>query len=580
MRRIDPGMLAMLLVLSNAPHRAFAQDYASAVAGVVRDIRGVPQLGALVQLLGVDSLVVAATYTDDHGRYTIFTAKPGRYQLRTSATFLLPAVKHNLRLVAGSRTLADVTLNSLFDVGTWLPVQRRSTAEPADDWRWTMRSSAERPLLRLAHTEDENGSSSSAGAQASAGMEETPGNAIRAEWTTLIGSSGVLDSGVRQTLQIEQRRADGRITTVQATLGASPAGGVGGEMAPAFAARAGFETDDPVLQREFRAVASVRTDSSVDGAGGHGFEALSLATGEKIELGDVVTIDAGTLLSAERLLASRISSAPFLRVAVHPVSDLTLMYRYAGSKTLQSLSDTDKNRLEYSPLSDTQGRPLGNTVSHQEFAIARTSGRDVATLAVYRDAFVAGAVEGGGATHAERVAGLPITLNTANGAFLLTLPGYTARGMMGSYKRVLTPALRVSLQADYGTTLALKEGTGAVPLTAVAKDVMSCTRLGVTGELTGTVSRSQTEFQVRYHWQPKTTLNLVNAFDLPEEQAYASVLLKQHLWSGWQLRNVSAILEATNLLAEGYQPGVGSDGKTLFLAQVPRALQAGLTLSF
>ena len=579
MRRIDPGMLGILLVLSAAPYRASAQDHA-AVAGVVRDVRGVPQLGALVELLGLDSLVVASTYTDDHGRYMIFTAKPGRYQLRTSATFLLPAVKHNLRLMAGSRTLADVTLNNLFDVGTWLPMERRSSVEPADDWRWAMRSSAERPLLRLAHKETDNESSSSTGTQVAGAIESSDGTAMRAESTTLVGSAGVLASGVRETLDLEQRRADGRVATLQATFGDSAAGHAGGEVGPTLGVKTGFERNDAVLQRDFRAVVSASTDPSVDGVGGHGFEALSLATGERIELGDVVTIDAGTLLSAERLLASRVSSSPFLRIAVHPLSDLTLMYRYAGSRTLQSLSDMNKDRLEDSPLSDTQGRPLGSTASHQEFALARTSGRDVATVAVYRDVFVAAAVEGGGASRAASVADLPVTLNTADGAFLLTLPGYTARGVTASYTRVLTPALRASVQADYGTTLALEKGSDAVALATVANDVRSCARLGMTGELSGVISPSHTEFQVRYRWQPRSTLDLVNAFHVPDEQAYASLLLKQRLWSGRQLRNVSAVLEATNLLAEGYQPVVGSDGETLFLAQVPRALQAGLTLSF
>jgi hypothetical protein len=36
----------------------------------------------------------------------------------------------------------------------------------------------------------------------------------------------------------------------------------------------------------------------------------------------------------------------------------------------------------------------------------------------------------------------------------------------------------------------------------------------------------------------------------------------------------------TNLLAQGYQPFLSADGHTLFLAQSPRTIQAGLSFTF
>jgi hypothetical protein len=33
-------------------------------------------------------------------------------------------------------------------VRAWLPIERRSADEPDDDWKWTLRSTANRPLLR------------------------------------------------------------------------------------------------------------------------------------------------------------------------------------------------------------------------------------------------------------------------------------------------------------------------------------------------------------------------------------------------------------------------------------------------
>ncbi len=46
---------------------------------VVRDSAGVPQIGAVVQLLRPDLSVIASVYTDARGRFTIPSVLPGRY---------------------------------------------------------------------------------------------------------------------------------------------------------------------------------------------------------------------------------------------------------------------------------------------------------------------------------------------------------------------------------------------------------------------------------------------------------------------------------------------------------------------
>ena len=48
----------------------------------------------------------------------------------------------------------NLTLNTLFESATWLPAERRKADEPGDDWKWTLRSAANRPILRLAEDGD------------------------------------------------------------------------------------------------------------------------------------------------------------------------------------------------------------------------------------------------------------------------------------------------------------------------------------------------------------------------------------------------------------------------------------------
>jgi len=129
------------------------------LSGVVRDGRGEPQPDVVVQLLAAngnnsfDSMMHAAVaFTDGHGRYAFARVLPGEYAVRATAALYLPAVRDNLRLAAGTRTVVNMTLTTLFEASEWLPAERRRADEPSDDWKWTLRSTASRPLLRLAGT--------------------------------------------------------------------------------------------------------------------------------------------------------------------------------------------------------------------------------------------------------------------------------------------------------------------------------------------------------------------------------------------------------------------------------------------
>jgi hypothetical protein len=142
------------------------QSYAAAtmdamISGTVRDVQGTPQMGALVQLLRADTTTVATALSDDHGRYIIPGVAPGHYQIRATAAFFAPLLRDNVRLHSGVQSVVNLTLSALFEADNWLPAQRKRADEPVDDWKWTLRSTASRPLLRLVDPEESGGVSSS-----------------------------------------------------------------------------------------------------------------------------------------------------------------------------------------------------------------------------------------------------------------------------------------------------------------------------------------------------------------------------------------------------------------------------------
>ena len=61
-------------------------------------------------------------------------------------TTFLPSLRENVRV--RTNTVVNLTLNTLYEVMQWLPAEPRRVNASKDDWEWTLRSAANRPLLR------------------------------------------------------------------------------------------------------------------------------------------------------------------------------------------------------------------------------------------------------------------------------------------------------------------------------------------------------------------------------------------------------------------------------------------------
>ncbi len=130
---------------SLASAHAFGAAPAS-VSGLVRDSSGVPQIGAVVQLLRPDLSVITVVYTTSKGNYTFSNVLPGHYAVKAMGTSFLPSLRENVRV--RTNTVVNLTLNTLYEVMQWLPAEPRAANASKDDWAWTLRSAANRPLLR------------------------------------------------------------------------------------------------------------------------------------------------------------------------------------------------------------------------------------------------------------------------------------------------------------------------------------------------------------------------------------------------------------------------------------------------
>jgi hypothetical protein len=138
------------------------------------------------------------------------------------------------------------------------------------------------------------------------------------------------------------------------------------------------------------------------------------------------------------------------------------------------------------------------------------------------------------------------------------------------------------LALDYSNGAALSSGEGALTtLPNVATDLKPVVSQSVTVAVKGRVIHSGTKVRASYRWQPERLVTAVNPYAAFGDQAYLSFYVRQPIHCGSLLPpGLEATVDVTNLLAQGYRPFLSNDGQTLFLAQSPRTIQAGLAFSF
>jgi hypothetical protein len=548
----------------------FAAPGGAIVSGTVRDVHGTPQMGALVQLLRVDMTPAATAFSDDHGRYIIATVLPGKYELRATAAFFVPLLRNNVRLQPGVQSIVNLTLSAMFEADNWLPAQRRRADEPVDDWKWTLRSTANRPLLRLV---DEDGASVSSSAE----------HAHRVESQGLVlvtnGDGAFGDGGMHQALVLDRSMEDGDGAIMRADVGDSQSPYVQG---PSVDVITGYERRSALmfpLGGSTRLVGSFQSHPELtNGTSTEGFQVLRLASTRQMAMGDMVMIDAGTLMEAERLQALRLGMMPFVRVTARPSGTVIVEYRYATGRELQSSDDLDRLKPAIAAAADANGRPLSSRGRHQEVSVSRKLGDRVLSASAFSDKIAYGAIGGSGLMDRATLQLAGVIADPTTETFEIAAPGYSGRGLSLAVMQPITPALSAWVEYDLGTAL---RSNGNLVLTDLVSGLEPHMAGAASVALRGKILRTGTSLRAEYRWQPLRTLTQVNAYNAAPEEAYLSFYVRQRVWAGRFLpRGMDAVVEATNLLQQGYQPAIAPDGQTLVLAQVPRAIQGGLAFNF
>jgi hypothetical protein len=308
-----------------------------------------------------------------------------------------------------------------------------------------------------------------------------------------------------------------------------------------------------------------------------GMQTMRMSSAEKMQLGDSVDVEAGGTVYAIRTAGTALTAQPFLNVTVHPGEVWAVRYRLATSRDVQEFDGLDSIAAELPVAAACGARMCTESGTHQEIALSRRAGGGLLQAAVYHDAIARTSIAGTGATSAAELAGSGasgVVVDTATGSFRMLGAGTTANGVSLTLSEPLTEGLWAALEFVSGEAL----GTGSEPGPA---GLQATSAEAATVAVKGRVLRTGTKLRAAYRWQPRRLATAVGPYDAFSDRAFLSFTLRQAVrWGDRLPAGLEATIDVNNLLAEGYEPYLSADGRTLFLAQTPRTIQGGLSLTF
>jgi hypothetical protein len=523
----------------------------------VRDSAGVPQIGATVQLLRSDLSVVAAVYTSSKGTYTFSNVLPGHYAVKAMGTSYLPSLRENVRV--RTNTVVNLTLNTLYEVMQWLPAQPRAATASKDDWAWTLRSAANRPLLRwledgpLVVVSDREGARPKLKARLMATGQE--------------GTFG--ESGERFTASVENTPSNSR--ELLARVDFAPDTNAGMESMLGFRQDLGFAGS-------VQSMAAVSIHPEIESADGAGVNEASLSSSQVMNLGDEFQVEAGAQQVFARLNQNSpntvLAALPFATVAWRS-GDSTVRYRMASAPT--GIHDESEAPYYLPQLSFRDGQLALERGMHHEIGWERRTDDYGMTFLVYADQLENPVIEAAGNPS---MTAHGVLIDRRTGLMHAAGHDYSSAGVVAAVDRRLPGGHRVRVSYANGNALVMPAATRATALAQVFNAARPRRTQTYSISLSGTLDGTGTRWRASYRWQPAETVTPVAAYSAETIEPYLNMHIRQPIRMHRDGMSVEAIVDVRNLLAQGYRPFVLNDGSLLVFAQVQRSIGGGVAFTF
>ena len=543
---------------------AWAADRPSAISGYVRDSSGIPQMGAVVEIVGTAARTLTV-FTDGAGFYYASDLIPGLYCVKVSAPSFLPAWRDKIGLHPGASTHLNITLNTLLNALRVGPV--RGAADD-DDWKWTLRSVANRPVLRVF---DDPGSVASA--------EQKQDHDLKASLSFLAGSeAGGYGSGSDMSTGFSVERSIFSVDRVGLS------GNVGyGDGLPVAVLRGKYshvlqDGSGPSLGVTARRFAP--SDPNLHNAS---LQAMAFSAADDFAMGEVLELKFGSELQTIQFLGRVTAFRPYASVNAHLSPNTVVGYAYSttrpSTRAEKGFDSTPADLSEADPrISVANFSTQLESAHHQELNLSHHAGNYNMQVAVFSDQVKNTALLGTGEVTA---AGGFLLPDVNSGTFTYAGDNLNAQGLRVVLQRKFNSDLSATLDYAYGGVLDLAKPD--VELQNAAQWIGTQRRHAVAAKLSGTLPRTHTRWITSYRWVSGQSLTPVDSFNASPGQTdpYLNLFIRQPVPTlGFLPAHMEAIIDVRNLLAQGYVPVIGQDGQTVYLVQSARSVRAGVTITF
>jgi hypothetical protein len=560
-----------------------------AISGYVRDGSGAPQMGAAVEILG-SAAEALRVFTDDHGFYSVASLLPGTYSVKVSAPSFLPSLREKIGVHAGAKMMVNVTLTTLFEAIQLVPL--RGAADD-DDWKWTLRSVANRPILRVL----QDGTTVVAQSGESADDHNLKGTV-----SLLAGSPGQgfgSPSDMTAGFAVQRSLLSSGVLRLNGNVGYDS----DGSGVPSAVLRTTYTNRFNGVFEPSLAISALRLNSPDQNAmPDASLQALSVTSSDRVVFGDKVEMKLGSELQTIQFMGRVNAFKPFGSVDVHLTPNTVFEYQYAsalpnpgledhlgvGDQSGDDRSGGDGFESASADLSETAPRmsitnfsPAVEKAHHQEVSLSQRIGKNSMQVALYADSVSDPVLTGVGAMAPGEmmVESGEILPDIYSGTFSYQGNNFATRGVRVVLQRKLLSDLTATLDYSYGGVLDLSRPD--VQLQDAREWIHAEQRQAVAAKLSGRVPKTKTRWIASYRYAGRS-LTPVDEFNTSPGQAdpYLDFCIRQPIPASFLAGHMEVLMDLRNLLAQGYVPVMGRDGRTLYLVQSARSARGGVAFSF
>jgi hypothetical protein len=529
------------------------------VTGTVRDAAGIQQIGVLVQLLSPNHSVQAAAYTDANGNFEIQAMTAGVFEVRATAAMYLPALAQNIAVKMGSHTVVNLTLNTLTEALQWLPAHPRTASDPADDWKWTLRSPANRPILRML----DDGIAVTATAPADSG--KSAHQAVHASASVMSRTSEFAASGVHQVVTLGHVGSHENDLLFHADLVPS---------STQMASVTGAMSQTLAEGQDLRMAANVQWHSNLVGAGSSNLNAAIVRMAQTMDIGPGLSADVGSEMEQVSWGSHVMAVHPFVAFTFTPGDNASFSYTFSTAPGFESADDTDST-IGNTPLvaPTAAGLALEHGI-HQAIAYSRHDGPTTVRISYFHDAVDDPILQGLGTPDAVENEKLVAGIDPVSGIFRMAGTSFGTQGVQATIEHQFG-AVNACVSLVNADAMKIGDsGADQLPRTHIGNAQLASIAFR------GTVPATYTHWMASYGIESDGVLVPLEAFDLDGPAPYMNIVIRQPIHWRSGSNNLEALIDVRNLLAQGYHPFVSPDGETLYLVQVPRSIQGGFAFSF